>query len=179
MRFAAHALLLALCLSAPGLAAAKGKPEPVQCPADVLVAMAATCPCDGVVQPDTTVVPWRNHGQYMRCVVHQRNAYRKAGCLDDTLKRTIARCAARSTCGKEGRVLCCTYDLGTCSDVTPGDATPAGTCSNDAAVVCDVDADCTKSDATLARDGAACAERGGVDVGSGSVCTACPPPPAE
>ena len=165
MRFAAHALLLALCLSAPGLAAAKGKPEPVQCPADVLVAMAATCPCDGVVQPDTTVVPWRNHGQYMRCVVHQRNAYRKAGCLDDTLKRTIARCAARSTCGKEGRVLCCTYDL--------------GTCSNDAAVVCDVDADCTKSDATLARDGASCAERGGVDVGSGSVCTACPPPPAE
>ena len=178
MRSAAHALLLAICLAAPNLAAAK-RPEPVECPADVVAAMAAACPCDGAPQPDTTVVPWRNHGQYVRCVVHLRNAYRKAGCLDDTLKRTLARCAARSTCGKDSAVLCCTYDLGTCSDVTPGDAVAAGACSNDAAVVCDVAADCTKSHSSLARDGAACLEKGGVDVGSGSVCTACPPPPAN
>lgn len=179
MRSAAHALLLAICLAVPGLAGAK-RPEPVECPADVLAAMTAACPCEGAPQPDQTVVPWRNHGQYVRCVVHLRNAYRKAGCLDDTLKRTLGRCAARSTCGKDGAVLCCTYDLGTCSDATPGNALAEGVCSNDAAVPCDVAADCTKSSGKVVRDGgAACAERGGVDVGPGSVCTPCPPPPAN
>jgi len=92
MRFAARAMLLALALAAP--AGAK-KPEPVECPPDVLAAMAVACPCDGTLQPDSTVAPWKNHGQYVRCVVHLRNAYRKSGCLDDTLKRTMARCAAR------------------------------------------------------------------------------------
>lgn len=167
MRFAARAMLLVLVLAAP--AGAK-RPEPVECPSDVLAAMAVACPCDG------TLEPWKNHGQYVRCVVHLRNAYRKAGCLDDTLKRTITRCAARSTCGKDGAVLCCKYDLGTCSDATPGDTVPAGVCSNDAALACDVAADCTKSSGSVTRDEATCSERNGVAVGSGSVCTPCPPP---
>ena len=173
MRFAARAMLLALALAAP--AGAK-KPEPVECPPDVLAAMAVACPCDGTLQPDSTVAPWKNHGQYVRCVVHLRNAYRKSGCLDDTLKRTMARCAARSTCGKDGAVLCCKYELGTCSDATPGDAVAAGVCSNDAALACDVAADCTKSSGSVVRDEATCSERNGVAVGSGSVCTPCPPP---
>jgi hypothetical protein len=177
MRSAAHGLLLALCLAVPGVAGAK-RPEPVDCPTDtdVVGAVAAACPCDGELQPDTTVLPWRNHGQYVRCVTHMRNAYRKAGCLTDDLKRTMTRCAARSSCGKEGAVLCCTYDLGTCSDPAPGDATMAGVCSNDGAVACDVAADCTKSSGKVARSSEACVERGGVDVGSGGVCTPCPPP---
>jgi len=177
MRLAQYALLLAICLAIPGGVAARGKPEPIPCPADVVAAVAAACPCDGSPQPDSSIVPWRNHGEYVRCVVHLRNQYRKSDCLDDTLKRSLARCAARSTCGKDGKVLCCTYDLGTCSDPTP-DAVKAGVCNNDAAVACDVAADCTKSKASIAPDGAACAERGGVDVGPGSVCTPCPPPPA-
>jgi hypothetical protein len=153
-----------------------GRPQPVTCPDDVAVAIAEECPCDGKVMPDSSVQPWRNHGKYVSCVVRFRNALRKAGCLDDAARRTIARCAARSTCGKEGAVLCCVYEPGTCSDPVPGDMVAAGACSNDAALVCDVDADCTKSSGGIARDEAVCAERGGVVVGGGSVCTPCPPP---
>ncbi|HEY3189684.1 MAG TPA: hypothetical protein VGJ70_19500 [Solirubrobacteraceae bacterium] len=175
MRFA-MSLLLAVCVVTPGVARAKGKPAPVECPADVAAAIATACPCDGAPQPDTTLAPWGNHGAYVRCVVHLRNDLRKGGCLDDTLKRTLARCAARSTCGKETAVLCCRYELGTCNDPAPGDTVAAGTCSNDPALGCDVSADCTKSEGKIARDEASCAERGGVAVGSGSVCAPCPPP---
>jgi hypothetical protein len=128
--------------------------------------------------PDTTTVPWKNHGKYVSCVARFRNQLRKSGCLTDDLKRSIQRCAARSTCGKEGRVLCCVYDLGTCNDPAPGDLTAAGVCSNDPTLACDVAADCTKSRSHIARDGAVCTADGGVDVGPGSICTACPPPPA-
>src|SRR5207247_4586446 len=48
--------------------------------------------------------------------VHLRNALRKAGCLTADTRRTLARCAARATCGKETAVLCCTTETGTCSD---------------------------------------------------------------
>ncbi len=81
-------------------------PGPVTCPPDVGAALAAQCPCDSSGPGQS----WKNHGQYVSCVVRFRNDLRKAGCLDDTAKRTIARCAARSTCGKAGAVLCCNYD---------------------------------------------------------------------
>lgn len=179
MRYAAI-LLVAGCLALPALVEAKGRPAPVSCPedGDVGAMLSEACPCDGKLLPTGEVEPWRNHGKYVSCVVRLRNALRKAGCLDDTAKRTIARCAAKSTCGKPGRVLCCAYDLGECSDPMPGDLVAAGVCSNDPALACDTAADCTKSSASLASDEAACTERGGVAVGGGSVCDACPPPPA-
>ncbi len=170
-------LLLALPVGALSMGHGKGKPQPIPCPADVATALATQCPCDGVPQADSSVAPWRNHGQYMKCVVHYRNALRKSGCLTDADRRTLASCAARSTCGKD-KVLCCHYDLGTCSDPMPGDMVPAGTCSNDATVPCDTSADCTKSRARIAHDANACAADGGVVVvGGGSVCAPCPPPP--
>jgi hypothetical protein len=57
-------------------------------------------------------------------------------------------------------------------DPMPGDLTAAGTCSNDAAVMCDLDADCTKVSGTISKDPAACTAAGGV-VGAGSVCSGC------
>src|SRR5712692_11133956 len=119
-----------------------------------------------------------HHGQYVSCIVRFRNALRKAGCFtDDSIRRTLARCAARSTCGKD-TVLCCHYDLGTCNDPMPGDTVAAGTCSNDPTVACDTSADCTKSTARIAHDAGACTVDGGVVVvGGGSVCAPCPPPP--
>ena len=179
MRYAA-VIVIAAGLTLPALAGAmgRGKPDPITCPADVAAFLGENCPCAGKVMPDSSVEPWRNHGKYVSCVVRLRNALRKAGCLTDDARRTIARCAARSTCGKEGAVLCCVYEIGTCSDPTPGDAVPAGVCSNDPALPCDVAADCTKSSGGLAKDEAICAERGGVAVGAGSVCDECPPPPA-
>jgi hypothetical protein len=115
------------------------------------------------------------------CVVRYRNDLRKAGCLDDIAKRTIAKCAARSTCGKEGAVLCCVYDTsGTCSDLAPGDGTQAGVCSNDAAKICDTAIDCiTATGPKVSRHLENCTDKGGTPVGGGSVCSACPiPPPA-
>lgn len=171
MRFiVAHVIALTLL---PMLAHAKGKPEPITCPADVAVAVAEACPCEGKLLPTSEVQPWKNHGQFVSCTVRFRNALRKAGCLTVDEKRTIARCAARSTCGKSDTVLCCTSELGTCTgDSMPGDLVATGTCSNDALVMCDVDTDCTKTTGTLTKDPDACTAGGGV-VGSGSVCSGC------
>jgi len=168
------ATVVAFALALPVTGWGKGKPEPITCPTDVAVALAETCPCDGKMMPNGALQPWKNHGQYVSCMVRFRNALRKAGCLTFDEKRTIARCAAKSTCGKSGVMLCCTLELGVCTgDPMPGDLTAAGTCSNDALVTCDVDADCTKVvDSTLTKDPDACVAGGGT-VGSGSVCTGC------
>ena len=164
MRMHQKAVLLAL-LAMPGgvWAMGKGHPDPGSCPSDVGAALAARCPCDGQ----------KNHGQYMSCVVHFRNFLRKAGCLSVEERRSIARCAARSTCGKLDAVLCCTSTTGTCSDPTPGDGTKAGVCSNDRALACDTAADCTETKAGLAHDDATCTQGGGTPAGQGSVCVAC------
>jgi hypothetical protein len=144
------------------------------CAITVEAALGAACPCAGKMLPNDSVAPWRNHGQYVSCVVRFRNGLRKAGCLSDATRTTIARCAARSTCGKSDAVLCCTYTTGVCNDPMPGDSTAAGTCSNDPTKVCDTSADCTEGHGHLAHDDASCTATGGVDVGAGSVCDPCP-----
>lgn len=151
------------------------QPSP-QCPEDVGAAVAAACPCDA----DGNGAAWRNHGKYVSCVVRYRNGLRRQGCLDLAARRTIARCAARSTCGKADAVLCCYYDSSaTCSDVNPGNATAEGVCSHDATVACDTSLDCvTVRGPKVARDADACTARGGTAVGGGSVCSGCPAPTA-
>jgi hypothetical protein len=167
-------LALPVGVAAMGHGHGHGKPQPIPCPADVGAALAAECPCAGTVNPDMSVNPWRNHGQFMKCVVHFRNALRKSGCLTDSDRRTIASCAARSTCGKD-KVLCCHYVVGSCSDPTPGDMVKAGVCDNDATLACDTADDCTTSSARITRDATMCMADGGVVVdGGGSVCTPCP-----
>jgi hypothetical protein len=159
--------MLALPIAARAMGHGHGKPQPIPCPADVATAIATQCPCDAA----------RNHGQFVKCVVHFRNSLRKSGCLTDVERHTIARCAARSTCGKSS-VLCCHYDSGTCNDPMPGDGIKAGACSNDTSVTCDVSSDCTTSTASLRSDAGTCMADGGVVVdGGGSVCDPCPPPP--
>jgi len=87
--------------------------------------------------------------------------------------RTVARCAARSTCGKPTAVLCCVSQTGTCSDQAPGNMMPEGTCGNDVEIACDVDADCSRMRARIARDEAACTASSGTPAGQGTVCEAC------
>lgn len=178
MRHAIAALILTAGLAVTTGAGAMGKPGPVPCPDDVALALAEACPCEGKTMPDASVSPWKNHGQYVSCVVRLRNALRKSGCLTDDARRSIARCAARSTCGKTSAVLCCVVDeTGLCNDPMPGDLVAAGVCSNDALLACDTDAGCTKTHAALAKDDAACMASGGAVVsGGGSVCEACSPP---
>ncbi len=143
---------------------ASGNVVASDCPQDVEATLAAACPCEGQGGQ-----PWGNHGKYVSCVVRLRNDLRRAGCLDSQTQRTIARCAARSTCGKEGAVLCCVYDTtGVCE-------LPAGSCSNDAAIACTVDTDCiTSTGPKVKRHEENCTLRGGTVVGSGSVCSGCP-----
>ena len=174
MKYRTLVMSFVALLTTPVSTPAKGRPEPMTCPTDVPAALAAACPCDGKVLPNNAVVPWKNHGEYVSCVVRYRNALRKSGCLTDDLKRTLARCAARSTCGKSGAVLCCLSEPGTCADPVPGDATP-GTCSTDPSVACTSDAECTVTHVRISRDEASCVADGGTSGGSGSMCSACQP----
>jgi len=161
-----RSIMLAVVLMVAGSALAKGNPHgqpgPMQCPSDVAAALAERCPCDG--QP--------NHGRYVSCVARFRNALRKAGCSGDALQ-SLTRCAARSTCGKAGVVVCCVPSTGTCDDPMPGDSVAQGVCSNDHALACDTSADCSAMTGRLANDEASCTSAGGTSAGSGSVCTAC------
>ena len=165
-----------------GAAPVFAQPEPAcpatGCPADVGACLAEACPCGA----DAHGAAWKNHGQYVRCVVQLRNTLRKNECLDQAAKTTIARCAARSTCGKEDAVLCCVYDTSaTCSDLLPGDGTAAGVCSYDGATACDTATDCITvvRGPKVSRHPETCTDRGGTIVGTGSVCGGCPlPPPA-
>ena len=96
--------------AAMGKGARHGKSPTVQCPpnGDVAAALAAECPCDGSPRRDGSAAPWRNHREYVSCVVHLRKALRKAGCFrDDSFRRAVARCAAGSTRSKEGTVPGC------------------------------------------------------------------------
>jgi hypothetical protein len=168
---------VALLASGGSALAQSACPTDGSCPTDVGACLAESCPCSA----DHGGRAWKNHGQFVKCVVHLRNDLRKAGCLDDTGKRTIAKCAARSTCGKEGAVLCCVYDTsGTCNDAVPGDGTKAGVCSNAATTACDTATDCiTATGPRVSRHPEGCTDNGGTVVGGGSVCSACPiPPPA-
>ncbi len=166
------AVLLALTLSIPAQGWAKGKPAPVACPLDVAQAVAAACPCNGTPE-DPGLLPWRNHGEYVRCVAHYRNALRKAGCLSSAEKRSVVRCAAQAPCGKPGApIVCCTTTLGVCSDALP-DGIPAGTCSNAPTVGCDVATDCAVTTTSFVDDPVGCTAGGGTVEGDGAVCSVC------
>ena len=139
------------------------------CPTDPAADIAAACPCDA----DGNGKAWSNHGRYVSCVVRFRNDLRQRGCLDAQTQRLIARCAARSTCGKDGAVLCCVYDTtGVCT---------SGKCSNDDTIDCLSNTDCiTSSGPKVKRAAETCTDRGGTVVGAGSVCAGCPAvPPVE
>jgi hypothetical protein len=167
-------MLSALAL---GLLILSGSAAAQPCPDDPEATIAAACPCGADGQGQA----WLNHGKYVSCVVRLRNDLRRQGCLDSQTQRLIARCAARSTCGKEGAVLCCTYDTsGVCSDATPGNLVAEGTCSNDTDIACDTNTDCvTVKGPKVKRHAESCTLRGGTVVGTGSVCAGCPAlPPA-
>jgi hypothetical protein len=121
-----------------------------------------TCPCDGV-DDGTGIVPWKNHGQYVRCVSHAvRDAARAAGVKRRCVKNLVP-CAARSSCGKRNAVTCLVATTGTCTN---------GACSNDDDLACATDADCAVT-ACGVTSAARCDELGGT-AGSGSCCTASP-----
>lgn len=171
--FLVIAVALGMLLSPASSFAKRGRPEPISCPADVDAAIEAECPCAGETIGQDVTQPWRNHGQYVRCVKKYRNQLRKADCLDRAGLRSMSRCAARSTCGKPDRVVCCLSMVDTCSDPVPGDQLMEGICGDDADRPCDSEVDCTRTRARMKRTEEACLEAGGTVAGEGSLCTAC------
>jgi hypothetical protein len=171
-RLCPSTLLALTVLALPAPVWARARSVPRVCPADVQAAVDAACPCDGRLLPDGSTTPWKSHGQYVSCANHARGALRRAGCVPDSDRQTMARCAAHSNCGRPTVVVCCLTDTGTCTDPEPGDGVAGGSCSNDMSRGCDSDDDCTTTHAKLMRNEDACYAIDG-DAVDGSVCTAC------
>ena len=131
--------------------------------AGVAAAVDAACPCAGRDDGAGGTTPWKNHGQYVRCVAHAtRDQLRTAGLKRRCVRGTVP-CAAQSTCGKGAAVACVVTATGTCVNAA---------CSNDPETTCAVDDDCTiRTCAVTTAD--RCAGAGGV-AGVGSCCAASP-----
>jgi len=149
MRKAGFVLAAALLFVLPtGRASAQVDCEQARCIFDQVVNSKCDCGTAG------------NHGKYVSCVAHTVNALKQCGILVPKCKGKVTRCAARSTCGKEGFLTC----TPTCvTDVSTG----AMTCSDDPTVTCTTDADCGKCH--IKKD--ACPE--GTTAGTGSCCPTC------
>ena len=100
----------------------------------VRAAVDAACPCAGTDDGSGGVVPWRNHGKYVRCVAHAVKDELRAAGLKRRCLRGAVPCAARSACGKRGAAPCVTATPDTCV---------GGACTGDPTRLCVVDADCT------------------------------------
>jgi hypothetical protein len=125
----------------------------------------AACPCAGKTDDTGAVVPWKNHGQYVRCIAKATKAAIKDsdGALSRHCLRSSVRCAARSTCGKrEGTVNCTT---------TTSSACVAGACADGDA--CTSDAVCTESSCSFRPSADLCTASGGTP-GTGSCCAPVP-----
>jgi hypothetical protein len=108
------------------VAAAGGRAAPVDCePARCAVqaTIAANCPCAA-----------DNHGRYVSCVAHAVKQAAADGTIPINCKGKVVRCAARSTCGKDGFVVC----------QIPTDACDPTTlhCVGDTSIACTTDLDC-------------------------------------
>jgi hypothetical protein len=160
-------LSLALASSPAGAAP---KPCDEAAVAAASAAVAAACPCDGKTAPDGSLVPWKNHGQYVRCVSQEttKQIRTSGGTLTRRCMRTSVRCGARSTCGKPGSVACRIHD-DCIGDAAPGDGTQAGTCEHDITVACDTSADCAVRRCSVKRSALVCDAAGGAS-SSGSCC---------
>ena len=132
--------------------AARSSADPPDCE-------AARCSVQSAV--DTCCANAKNHGQFVSCVAH---AVKAAG-IPTNCKGKVVRCAARSTCGKEGFVTC----TPTCV-IPTGETT--GTCANDPTVICTTNTDCGRCHTRLAGT---CPPD--TTEGSGSCCATCAPPP--
>ncbi len=55
------------------------------------------CPCDG---PSGMSRPWRNHGQYVKCVRRSARTFEREGLITKNERKAIQRAARRSECGR-------------------------------------------------------------------------------
>jgi len=116
------------------------------------------CPCGD----------FTNHGQYVKCVgkiIRELTANTEFG----NCRGKLVRCAARSTCGKQGFVTCTRVELGTCD-------TSTGFCLDEGItdVACTTNDQCVLgSRCSTKRSAEQCTERGGVVGTSPTCCSDC------
>ncbi len=104
-----------------------------------------------------------NHGRYVSCVAHKVKELVAMG-LPTNCKGKLVRCAARSTCGKEGFVTC-NIPVDTCDLTT-------FTCTEDPTITCATDADCgVKCKVKSSEE--RCMALGGSVGGSSTCCSSC------
>jgi hypothetical protein len=142
-------------LASAGPVAAAVDCEPARCA--VQQAINTDCPCDLSGQS--------NHGQHVSCVAHAVRDLARADVIPINCKGKIKRCAAKSTCGKPGFVVC-NIPTDTCDLTT-------GTCVANPTLACTTDLDCG-SKCKIKSSTERCTERGGtVAIGSTTCCAAC------
>jgi len=149
-------LLAAMAIGVPTLStAARPDCEPARCA--VQAAIAQQCSCETAT----------NHGRYVSCVAHVVKALSHQGLVPTNCKGKVTRCAARSTCGKEGFVTCL-IPTDTCDLTT-------GFCVEDPTIACLTDVDCgAKCKVKSSAEG--CEARGGVVSTASSCCASCGSP---
>jgi hypothetical protein len=158
-----------LLLASPASAA------PKTCdPAAIAAAQAAIgekCPCAGTTAPDGSITPWKNHGQYVRCVAQEttRQVRTSGGELTRRCLQASVRCSARSTCGKRDSFVACRIHDDCIGDAAPGDGAAAGLCAGDGTTACDTGGDCPVLRCSVRSSTDACDRAGGA-AGSGSCC---------
>jgi hypothetical protein len=119
--------------------------------------ITARCSCDSA----------RNHGQYVKCVGRVIREITSDGRVAKNCRGKLVRCAARSTCGKDGFVTCNRVELGTCDLLS-------GTCVEPAGIVCTSDTDCVISTrCNTKRSAEICEARGGVVGDAPTCCSSC------
>jgi len=117
-----------------------------------------------------------NHGQYVSCVAHAVNDLARHDAIPTNCKGKVKRCAARSTCGKPGFVVCqIPTEFGSCDTTTI-----PGTCSVGTSLLCDgtcsADTDCAvATKCKIKSSDTRCAAAGGVvDCSGATTCCAAP-----
>ena len=111
--------------------------------ASAKAAIDETCPCAGPLDSSGGTVPWKNHGQYMKCIAKARKAEARAAHMKLNCLNSVIPCAAGSTCGKSDAVACINTTGACVGDPDSGDGTAEGACENDPTKLCNTDADCS------------------------------------
>jgi hypothetical protein len=162
MRVLGVSVLAAMAIAVgSGPAVARIDCEPARCSQEIQDAING-CPC-----PDAS-----NHGRYVSCVAHAVKAVADAGTIPKNCKGKVVRCAARSTCGKPGFVVCKIPVYGTCDLST-------SLCSEGTSVLldgtCAADTDCVvTTKCKIKSSEQRCLDRGGTaDPNSTTCCAAC------
>ena len=143
-----------------GVGAASAQTE---CEADrctVQAALEEECPCSEAT----------NHGRHVSCVAHVVKRLADDGTIATNCKGKIKRCAARSTCGKDGFVTCHIPMRGRCDPTT-------NTCVNDPTVACTADGVCVMGTRCMTKRSAElCLAKGGTVGTSPTCCSDCVTP---